>query len=79
MYLKNTNWMIKGTKIRLSHLTAAEKLEEWPLKQLALKMADTSQEARCCETGHYEASNSHRRDVCGPVLTSTLPIWGLDF
>lgn len=26
--------MIKGTKIRLSHLTAAEKLEERSLKQL---------------------------------------------
>lgn len=26
--------MIKGTKIRLSHLTAADKLEEWSLKQL---------------------------------------------
>lgn len=41
-------------------------------------MADITQkkiqEAWCCDTGHKEVSSSQMRDVCGPVLISTLPI-----
>lgn len=70
--------MIKGTKIRLSLLTAAEKWER------SMKLEKISENGRhfsekdiwsiCCEAGHKEITNIQMRDACGPVLISILPL-----